>query len=95
MNAIATVSKIVLADKVAELTYQFDLDEYTPYQVHNLVNRTIVALGGSGTVRPQMMYNYRNNGMIIAGQKDGNFKTEGVVAFVVKYLSKNGQKYNI
>lgn len=60
-----------------------------PYGIHTVINTTFQVLGSELTVRPQMMYNYDRNGLIVKGKKGTKeyTKTE-VIAFATKYVTK-------
>ncbi len=67
--------------------------EVTPYQIHSVVNTVFDALGAGKSVRPQMMYNYAKNGLIVKGAKDRKrFSQDEVIAFAVKYVTKHTSK---
>jgi hypothetical protein len=66
---------------------------YTAYGVHTLLNR-ILASAGREPIRPQMMYNYLRNGLLVKGIKihGATLRTvtnQEVVTFLVRYTSKN------
>ena len=77
----------------------FDLDQYvtetmyTGYGIHTVLNR-ILADAGRSAVRPQMMYNYLRNGLIVKGEKifGESLRTvtnEEVRNFLVRYIERN------
>lgn len=76
-------------------------ESYSAYQVHVVLNRVLKANGVDG-VRPQMMYNYARNGMIVKGEKIfgetlRKFTSQEVAEFVVRYVTKKDLvvKFNI
>lgn len=86
---MATITKTDVQVTVDRLAGEFELSEWTPYQIHNLVNSTFSELESPRTIRPQMMYNYRRNNLIVKGQTTGNYSTTQVVEFVTKYVAKH------
>jgi hypothetical protein len=68
-------------------------DEYSAYGIHTVLNGILKEVG-KDAIRPQMMYNYARNGMIVKGQKIFGetlrpFTTDEVVAFIVRYVERN------
>ena len=68
-------------------------EEYSAYGIHTVLN-VILKENGKDPVRPQMMYNYARNGMIVKGQKIFGatlrpFTAEEVVEFIVRYVDRN------
>jgi len=68
-------------------------DAYTGYAIHKVVNR-ILQDAGREPIRPQMMYNYLRNGLIVKGEKifGETLRTvtnEEVVTFLVRYIDRN------
>lgn len=66
---------------------------YTAYGVHTLLNRILVA-SGRDPIRPQMMYNYLRNGLLVKGIKihGATLRTvtnQEVVTFLVRYTTRN------
>lgn len=64
---------------------------YTPYEIHKIIN---VLLQDGRSIRPQMMYNYARNGMIVRGEKIfkeslRRITNEEVKSFLVRYCIKN------
>lgn len=65
---------------------------YSAYQVHVVLNRVLKANGVDG-VRPQMMYNYATNGLIVKGMKGlKRFTPQQVCDFVVRFVNRNVSK---
>jgi hypothetical protein len=67
--------------------------EYSAYGIHTVLNKLLAAAGREG-VRPQMMYNYARNGLIVPGVKITGetlrtFTAEEVTSFIIKYLVRN------
>lgn len=61
----------------------------TPYALHNIVNGALEALGSGKRIRPQMMYNYSRNGLLVKGEKGIKALTKDQsVAFATKYVTK-------
>lgn len=84
-EATVTVAQLV-SDIVAGMTPE----AWTPYQVSTVVNKALEAVGTEYRVRPQMMYNYDRNGMIVRGSKDKKrFTEDEVIAFATRFVEKN------
>lgn len=69
-------------------------DEYTAYQIHSVLNQVLVA-NGLDKIRPQMMYNYARNGLIVQGvkifgQSLRTFTKSEVAEFIIRYSHRNG-----
>jgi hypothetical protein len=69
-------------------------DEYSAYAVHTVLNQILVA-NGLEKVRPQMMYNYARNGLIVSGEKIfgatlRTFTPVEVMEFLIRYCVRNG-----
>ena len=67
-------------------------DQYTAYEIHKVLNVLLLPVGR--WVRPQMMYNYLRNGMIVRGEKIfgetlRKLTNEEVKTFLVRYCEKN------
>lgn len=67
-------------------------DEYSAYGISTVLNN-ILKWAGASEIRPQMMYNYARNGMIvpkvqIAGATLRKITKDEVVAFVVRFVEK-------
>lgn len=66
-------------------------DEYSPYGIYKIMNE----LFGEGTIkRPQYMYNYAANGMIVKGVKIAKaslrkITKQEVATWIVRYANKN------
>jgi hypothetical protein len=70
--------------------------EYTAYGIHTVLNK-VLALGGAAPVRPQMMYNYARNGLVVPGEKIAGtalrtFTRDEVTEFILRYTVRNGIK---
>lgn len=80
--------EITLQDIVRQLVETMG-NEITAYGIHSLVNATFKAKGVEKEIRPQMMYNYARNGMIVKGFKGTRLYTQvEAYEFVVKYTAK-------
>jgi len=69
-------------------------EETSCYGIATVLNRIVKANGSGKSVRPQMMYNYARNGMIVRGEKIfgetlRTFTKIEVAEFVMKYCSRN------
>jgi hypothetical protein len=67
---------------------------YSAYGVHSVLNRILVA-NGLDKVRPQMMYNYLRNGLLVKGQKIfgetlREVTKDEVAEFILRYCVRNG-----
>ena len=81
----------VLDDLVRDLVFGAGTsEEMTPYLVHSIVNTVFEALEVEYRVRPQMMYNYDRNGLIVKGQKGKKrFTRDEVLDFVTRFVNRN------
>lgn len=78
---------------VADLVDGIDTDEITPYVLHKVVNTTLEVMGLDYRVRPQMMYNYAANGMIVKGQKGlKRFTRIQVAEFTIRFVNRQLSK---
>lgn len=69
-------------------------EQYSAYAVHTVLNLIMVA-NGLEKVRPQMMYNYARNGLIVTGEKIfgatlRTFTPSEVCEFLIRYCVRNG-----
>jgi hypothetical protein len=93
------MSKIEITPEVMEANLQLVLvglsaEEYSAYGIHTVLNLILVA-NGREKIRPQMMYNYLRNGLIVKGQKifGETLRTvtrDEAATFLVRYCIKNG-----
>jgi hypothetical protein len=81
---------------VDQILRRGEVEGITPYQIAQLVNAELLSAGRSDLeIRPQMMYNYSKNGMIVKGVKEGAHKytvaqaTAYATAFAAKRIQKN------
>jgi len=64
-------------------------DQYTGYGIATLLNRILKETGSVKEVRPQMMYNYLRNGMVVKGQKIfGESLRQVTKAEVIEFLER-------
>lgn len=83
--------KVNIQDLIAK---QSDI---TPYEVFRLLQHATsqVDPARAAALKPQMMYNYDRNGLIVSGRKAkdtgeaGRYTHSEVVAFVAKWTKKN------
>lgn len=74
-------------------------EEYSAYGVHVVLNQVLVA-NGADKVRPQMMYNYLRNGLLVRGEKIFGetlrkvTKVE-VMEFILRYSLRNGHEIKV
>jgi hypothetical protein len=69
-------------------------ESYTQFGVATVLNQILVA-NGRDKIRPQMMYNYSRNGLLVAGQKIfgaslRKITSEEVMEFLIRYCTRNG-----
>lgn len=71
--------------------------EYTGYGIATVLNKILSASGAERVVRPQMMYNYLRNGLVVRGEKIFGetlrtvTRTE-VIEFLERYCKRNAIK---
>lgn len=84
--------ELQVPEVVRMIVEEFELAEFTCYQVHNVLNSAFAVLGSSKTIRPQMMYNYSSNGLIngIKAPKQ-KFTPAEVIKFATKFVTKHTQ----
>jgi hypothetical protein len=69
-------------------------DDYSAYEIAKVLNKILSDSGVERTIKPQMMYNYARNGLIVRGEKIYGetlrriTKIE-VVQFIVRYVERN------
>ena len=76
----------VLEEIVTEQTY-------SAYGVAKVVNQLLVA-AGRDEIRPQMMYNYARNGLLVQGEKIfgaslREITSQEVMEFIIRYFVRN------
>lgn len=77
------------ASEVTRMILSEAPEEFTLYQLAGRVNQVLEAMGSEKTVRPQMMYNYARNGMIVKGVRDLKSVTrDQAVEFVTRYVNR-------
>lgn len=82
-------------DRFVEILKEIVTEQsYSAYGVHTVLNQILVA-NGLDKVRPQMMYNYLRNGLLVKGQKIfgqtlRNVTSDEVVEFIIRYAVRNG-----
>lgn len=104
-NADAVEKEIVrgeelsLEDLVGDVVSALDTAKYngkvSPYQIHSVINTVLEALGAHEDkfVRPQMMYNYDRNGLIVKGKSNvKRYDPDEVTAYVIKLVTKRMSK---
>lgn len=65
----------------------------TPYGIHSVINNTFKILNIDIEIRPQMMYNYDRNGMIVKGKKGvKEYSHDEVKAYAIKFVNKRINK---
>jgi hypothetical protein len=74
-------------------------EQYSAYAVHTVLNLVLQA-NGMEKVRPQMMYNYARNGLIVTGEKIFGatlrpFTASEVMEFVIRYCVRNGVEIKV
>jgi hypothetical protein len=69
-------------------------DDYSAYEIAKVLNKILSDSGSERTIKPQMMYNYARNGLIVRGEKIFGeslrriTKIE-VVQFIGRYVERN------
>jgi hypothetical protein len=96
---LETIDPQIVAEGLAALAAVLLEDEYTAYGVHRVLNKVLAANGVKG-VKPQMMYNYLRNGLIVPGEKifGETLRTvtkEEAAAFILRYVLKHGLKITV
>lgn len=67
-------------------------EEFTLYQLAKAVNKAREEVGVEGTVRPQMIYNYARNGMVVRGRKSTeNVTRDQAQEFLTRYLDRTNK----
>lgn len=94
MAAKIEIDEQVLAGYRTVLQEVLTEDLYTSYGISTVLNQILVA-NGSDKIRPQMMYNYARNGLIVKGEKIfgaslRDFTTNEVMEFLIRYCVRNG-----
>lgn len=84
----------VTVETVAQLIVStMNEESFTLYRAHVAVNRVLEIFqvtkdGKAYTIRPQMMYNYNNNKMVVKGEKVEHVTKDQLIAFIVKFVGK-------
>jgi hypothetical protein len=73
--------------------------DYSPYGVVKVVNEILVA-AGRDVLRPQMMYNYARNGLLVQGEKIfgaslRKITSQEVMEFIIRYCVRNNVEIKI
>jgi hypothetical protein len=69
-------------------------DDYSAYEIAKVLNKILSDSGVERTIKPQMMYNYLRNGLIVKGEKIFGESLRRVtkievVQFIERYVAKN------
>lgn len=67
--------------------------EYSAYGIYKILNQILIE-NGSKEIRPQMMYNYARNGLIVRGEKIfgatlRKITNQEVKSFISRYCARN------
>ena len=88
------LAEVNLEDLLGEQT------EWTAYQIHTILNKIFEQVGVP-TIRPQMIYNYARNGMLVKGESVAKntyearkYNKDEVVGFVARFATKHVQKHS-
>jgi hypothetical protein len=92
------MSKIEITEQVRQ-AYLTSLQEvlteteYSAYGVATVLNK-VLAANGRNPIRPQMMYNYLRNGLLVSGQKIFGetlrpLTASEVAEFLIRYATRN------
>lgn len=79
-----------MSSKIEEYVTEID---YTAYAIHTILNR-LLNEDAKTSIRPQMMYNYARNGLIVKGKKIHGaelrkFTKIEVIDFLSRYCIRN------
>lgn len=94
MAAKIEIDEQVVAGYRTVLQEMLTEESYTSYGISAVLNKILVA-NGSDKIRPQMMYNYARNGLIVKGEKIfgaslRDFTAIEVTEFLIRYCVRNG-----
>jgi hypothetical protein len=94
MTKAAEINETIVAQYVGLVEGDLQQDSYTAYGIASVLNK-ILARNDREPVRPQMMYNYARNGLIVKGEKVTGqtlrmFTKAEVATFIVRYALRNG-----
>lgn len=71
----------------AQIIARGEVEGITPYQLASLINMELAGRG-MDPIRPQMMYNYNRNGMIVKGVKNlDRFTVAQALEYVGKFVA--------
>lgn len=92
-NTAATIEQTELTEAdlgsvVRDLIESIGTATLTMYQLHKVVNGALEVFGVEYRVRPQMMYNYNNNKMIVKGEKVDKVDKVQAAVFTTKFVGK-------
>lgn len=88
------MSESNLNDQIIDLIVrEIPTDTVNAYGIWKVLNRIVIA-NDRPEIRPQMMYNYARNGMIVKGEKIfgqtlREFTRQEVAEFIIRYASRN------
>lgn len=88
---------ITLEQIIDTILEQFPNEGITPYLIAKAVNAALTVMGilkdgEPYSVRPQMIYNYDTNGLIVQGQKGlKRYSKDQVRTFAIKFVSKRNK----
>jgi hypothetical protein len=83
-------TEATLEDVLAEITKDLPDTEIKPYGIYTVIQTALKVMGSEKEIRPQMMYNYDRNGLIVKGKKGvKRYNKDEVVAFAKKYVAKH------
>jgi hypothetical protein len=94
MPKTTEINETIVEQYVGLVEGDLQQDSYTAYGIATVLNK-ILSRVGREPVRPQMMYNYARNGLIVKGEKVTGqtlrmFTKAEVATFIVKYALRNG-----
>lgn len=72
-------------------------DSYSAYEIAKVINKIFADLNIDRTIRPQMMYNYARNAMIvnekICKESLRKFTNDEVRKFIVRFMKRNNIEF--
>lgn len=85
--------ELTVESVVRDLVLTIPTKEITAYAIHTVINKALEVFNSNIQIRPQMMYNYARNGMIVKGHKGTRTYTQDeVIAFATKFVEKRVTK---
>lgn len=75
-------------------------ESYSMYEIAKVLNEILRDSDSNKTIKPQMMYNYARNGMIVKNEKIfaetlRRITRDEVISFIVRYVERNNIEIKI